>query len=155
LRILELDTIRLLVEAGVTVICTGGGGIPVVVDGARIRGVEAVIDKDAASALLAREIGADLLLMLTDVKAVMTDWGTANAKAVKTATATALAAYAFAAGSMGPKVEAAISMAAAGKRAAIGALEDAAAIVQGTAGTTVLPDQTGAAIAFWSGLEPT
>jgi carbamate kinase len=155
LRILELDTIRLLVEAGVTVICTGGGGIPVVVDGARIRGVEAVIDKDAASALLAREIGADLLLMLTDVKAVMTDWGTANARAVKTATATALAAYAFAAGSMGPKVEAAISMAAAGKRAAIGALEDAAAIVQGTAGTTVLPDQTGAAIAFWSALEPT
>jgi carbamate kinase len=148
LRILELETIRILIAAGVTVICTGGGGIPVAAEGAGVRGVEAVIDKDAASALLARELGADLLLMLTDVKAVMMNWGKPDARAVKTATPTALTAHTFVAGSMAPKIEAAIAMAAAGKRAAIGALEDAAAIVAGKAGTTVVEDAN-VGFEFW------
>lgn len=147
LRVLELDTIQLLVKAGVTVICTGGGGIPVVVDGPRVRGVEAVIDKDAASALLARELGADLLLMLTDTSAVMIDWGTPGAKALKSATPDGLARYTFAAGSMGPKVEAAVEIARLGKRAAIGALEDASAIVRREAGTMISAE--GPATAFW------
>lgn len=148
LRILELDTIRILVDAGVTVICTGGGGIPVVVDGTRIKGVEAVIDKDAASALLARELGADVLLMLTDTKAVMTAWGSPNARALRSATPAGLARYSFPPGSMGPKVEAAVDFARSGKRAAIGALEDAAAIILGQAGTTISAD--GPQEAFWS-----
>jgi carbamate kinase len=149
LRILELATIRILIAAGVTVICAGGGGIPVVVEGAHIRGVEAVIDKDAASALLARELGADLLLMLTDVEAVMTDWNTPKARAVKSATPSGLAGLRFATGSMGPKVEAAIALAQGGKRAAIGRLDDAAAIVAGSAGTTIVPDGQGDPIAYW------
>lgn len=148
LRILELETIRILIAAGVTVICTGGGGIPVVMDGPNIRGIEAVIDKDAASAFLAKELGADLLLMLTDVKEVSTDWGSPKAQGLRSATPSGLARYTFAAGSMAPKIEAAVAMANAGKRAAIGALEDAAAIARGEAGTTIIPEGTGPAIAF-------
>ena len=148
-RILELETIRTLVDAGITVICTGGGGIPVVVDGSRISGVEAVIDKDAASALLAQLLGADLLVMLTDVNAVSVGWGTPGARAIKRATPAALAPYSFAAGSMGPKVEAAIAMAAAGKSAVIGALTDVAAIMEGRAGTFIVPNASGVDIEFW------
>lgn len=148
LRILELDTIRLLVAGGVTVICAGGGGIPVLVDGPRIRGIEAVIDKDAASALLAHALGADLLLMLTDATTVMTDWGSPNARALRSATPTGLARYPFAPGSMGPKIEAAVDFVKSGKRAAIGALEDAAAIVRGAAGTTI--SNEGPPTAFWA-----
>jgi carbamate kinase len=139
LAIVEIEAIRTLVEHGVLVICVGGGGIPVRVDerGA-LHGVEAVIDKDLAAALLATLLEADLLLMLTDVPAVERDWGTAVAAPIRCATAKELRPLEFAPGSMAPKIEAACRFAeATGGRAAIGALEDAEAIVLGQAGTTV------------------
>jgi carbamate kinase len=138
--IVELPTIRLLLEHGIVVVCTGGGGVPVVVDSSGARhGVEAVVDKDRASALLARQLAADLLLLLTDVPAVETDWGSPNAKRLSTVTPTELEAYHFAAGSMAPKVDAASSFVrSTGKRAVIGALADAAALVDGTAGTNIV-----------------
>jgi carbamate kinase len=145
LRIVELPAIRLLVDAGATVVCTGGGGIPVTMNGGgALRGVEAVIDKDLAGELLARSLEADLLLMLTDVPAVMRDWGGPDERPITRATATELRAMPFANGSMGPKVEAACRFVeATRKRAAIGALEDAPRIVAGEAGTLVVPDATG------------
>jgi len=138
--ILELRTIRTLLDAGVLVICAGGGGIPVAVDRAGgIRGKEAVIDKDLAACLLARLLEADLLLLLTDVSAVQLDWGTAAAQPIDRTTPRELRDHVFAAGSMGPKVEAACRFAERGRVAAIGALEDAARIVRGEAGTTIVP----------------
>jgi carbamate kinase len=137
LQILEARVIDLLVSQGVTIICAGGGGIPVLErsDGS-LAGVEAVIDKDLASALLARQLGADHLLLLTDVDAVYPGWGTDAAKAIKRAGAGALNPSDFAAGSMGPKIEAASGFAAeTGKPASIGRLEDAALILTGAAGT--------------------
>ncbi len=141
-RILELRAIRLLVEAGALVICAGGGGIPVAVDAAgAIRGIEAVIDKDLSAALLATALRADVLLMLTDVPAVFRDWGTPGARPIRTATPAELRAMTFAAGSMGPKVEAACRFAdATGGVAVIGGLDDAAAMLRGGAGTTVRAD---------------
>jgi carbamate kinase len=138
-RILELPAIRLLRDAGHTVICAGGGGIPVAMaaDG-RMVGIEAVIDKDAASALLAIALDADALLMLTDVSAVMADFGTPRQHALTRVTPDELAAYTFAAGSMAPKVDAAITMANSGKRAAIGSISEAEAILAGQAGTWVV-----------------
>jgi len=145
LRIVELSAIRMLVDAGAIVVCTGGGGIPVTMNGAgTLRGVEAVIDKDLAAELLARSLEADFLLMLTDVEAVMRDWGTPEAHAIGRTTPAELRALEFANGSMGPKVEAACRFVeATGATAAIGALEDATLIVTGTAGTTVTPDVPG------------
>jgi carbamate kinase len=150
LRILEIETIRLLVDAGVIVICAGGGGVPVVQapDGT-ISGVEAVIDKDAASALLASDLGADVLMMLTDVSAVMTDFGTPQERALKRATPKGLAQISFPAGSMGPKIAAAVRVASAGKTAVVGALADAARLLDGTAGTTIAPDGDGPALVWW------
>jgi carbamate kinase len=138
--IVELSTIRLLVEAGVLVVCVGGGGIPVVVDlDGRLRGIEAVIDKDRAAALLARGLGADALLLLTDVDAVERDYGTPRAAPIAQATPEELNALDLPAGSMGPKVDAAAWFAeTTGGRAGIGALRDARAVLEGTAGTTVL-----------------
>jgi len=138
--IVELPTIRLLLDHGVVVVCAGGGGVPVVVDSAGARhGVEAVVDKDLASALLARQLGADLLLLLTDVPAVEFDWGTPKARPVRSVTTAELAQQHFEAGSMGPKIEAASSFVrSTGGRAAIGALADAVAVVAGTAGTTIV-----------------
>lgn len=138
-RILEEQVIRFLIEQDVIVICAGGGGIPVAkkADGGFI-GVEAVIDKDRASALLAGTVKADALLMLTDVDAVYTDFGTDNPKPIRTASPDDLNAESFAAGSMGPKVEAACSFAGrTGGRAGIGRLDDALAILEGKAGTIV------------------
>jgi carbamate kinase len=138
-EILEIAVIDLLVGQGVIVICAGGGGIPVVKrpDGGLV-GVEAIIDKDRASALLARRLDADALLLLTDVEAVWDGWGEADARAIHHAAPPALQAMAFDAGTMGPKVEAACRFAAAtGGVAGIGALGDAAAILRGEAGTTV------------------
>ena len=138
--IVELATIRLLVEAGVLVVCVGGGGIPVVVgrDG-RLRGVEAVIDKDRAAALLATGIDADALLLLTDVAAVERDYGTPQAAPIAAATPDELLALGLPAGSMGPKVEAAAWFAqTTGGRAAIGSLADASAVLAGERGTTVV-----------------
>jgi len=138
LRIVEIAAVRLLVEAGIVVICAGGGGIPVArgTDG-RLAGVEAVIDKDRASALLARDLGAEVLLLLTDVDAVQAGWGTPQAHAIRRATPAELGALAFEPGTMAPKVEAACDFAGAGGRAAIGRLEDAAAILEGRAGTQI------------------
>jgi carbamate kinase len=137
--IVELQTIRLLVRAGVLVVCAGGGGIPVVVDReGRLRGVEAVVDKDRAAALLATGLGADALLMLTDVSAVELGYGTAGARALRDVDAADLHGLKFAAGSMGPKVEAACRFAEqTGGLAGIGSLTDAAAILRGERGTRV------------------
>jgi carbamate kinase len=141
LAIVELRTIRLLVDAGTTVICAGGGGIPVAPDRAgRMHGVEAVIDKDLATSLLARELGADALLLLTDVPAVVAGWGTEEARPLQEATPAELRALGLEAGSMGPKVEAVCRFAeATGGIGGIGALADAAAILRGDAGTLVTP----------------
>jgi carbamate kinase len=139
LAILEADVLAFLVDHGVIVICAGGGGIPVVElqDGA-MTGVEAVIDKDLASALLARQVAADMLVMLTDVDAVYRDYGTPGAAPIAHLHVSDIAPGAFAAGSMRPKLEAAIDFSSAtGHPAAIGRLEDAAAIVEGTRGTRI------------------
>ncbi len=148
-RILELPVIRLLVETGVSVICAGGGGIPVVqkADG-RLIGVEAVIDKDAASALLARELGADALLMLTDVAAIEQDWGEPSARAIRRISSDAIGRLAFAPGSMAPKVAAAREFAeGSGGIAGVGRLQDAAAILRGEAGSVITADDS--ATAWW------
>jgi carbamate kinase len=139
--IVELSTIRLLVEAGVLVVCVGGGGVPVVVDqDGRLHGVEGVIDKDLAAALLAEGLGADALLMLTDVDGVQVNWGTPQARRLREISAGELAGMTFAAGSMGPKVQAACRFAErTGGMAAIGSLADAAAILEGRSGTRVHP----------------
>ncbi|HTO47103.1 MAG TPA: carbamate kinase, partial [Burkholderiales bacterium] len=110
----------------------------------KLAGVECVIDKDFASELLARELDADLFVMLTDADAVYVDWGKPTQKAIRRASPAALSALQFAAGSMGPKVQAACRFASAtGKRAAIGALADLARILAGEAGTTVSPRESG------------
>lgn len=136
----EIDTIRILVDAGVLVTCAGGGGVPVTIDrrtGA-VLGVEAVVDKDRSAALLASNIRADALLILTDVAAVYTDWGTPCARAIRRATPAGLRGYVFEAGSMAPKVEAACCFVSeSGGVAYIGELSDAAAILNGKAGTQV------------------
>lgn len=139
LEILEAQVLAFLIERGVVVICAGGGGIPVVELGdGSIAGVEAVVDKDYASSLLARQLRADMLLMLTDVDAVYAAWGTPDARALARASVSDLSTLDFAVGSMRPKIEAAIEYASSmGKPAAIGRLEDAAAIVAGARGTWI------------------
>jgi carbamate kinase len=141
--IVELPAIRLLLEQGVLVVCAGGGGIPVVADATGARyGVEAVVDKDRSAALLARELDADLLMLLTDVPAVERDHGTSDASAIRTATAAELSRLRFAAGSMQPKVDAASwFVTVTGQRCAIGALGDAAALARCTAGTQIVPEE--------------
>jgi carbamate kinase len=141
-RIREINTIRLLVRSEILVICAGGGGIPVVAgaDGA-IRGIEAVIDKDLSAALLAEAIGADALLLLTDVAAVWSRWPQAAGEPIARATPAALRALKLDPGSMGPKVEAACRFVErTGRTAGIGAMEQADAVLAGTAGTTVTAD---------------
>jgi len=140
-RIRELGVIRRLVDARVIVICAGGGGIPVVAtEAGALRGVEAVIDKDLTSALLAAELAAHALLLLTDVAAIFEDWPAPAERPIRRITASALRARALPAGSMGPKAEAACRFVErAGGRAAIGALADAARVLSGSAGTTVIP----------------
>lgn len=140
-RIFELRPIRWLLEHGTIVICAGGGGIPTMYepgDERRLVGVEAVIDKDLCSELLARELDADRLVMLTDVDAVHADWGEATQRPIRRASPADLSEMTFAAGSMGPKVEAACRFATrTGNAAAIGALADLGRILAGEAGTTV------------------
>jgi carbamate kinase len=138
-RILERRTIALLVAAGVLVVCSGGGGIPVVrgADGA-VRGVEAVIDKDRSAALLAQELGAERLLLLTDVDAVYADWPGPARRPIRSVRAAELDPAAFDTGTMRPKLDAALRFVAAGGRSAhIGALEQAAAVLAGRAGTAI------------------
>ena len=132
-----------------TVICAGGGGIPTVAkpDGSLI-GVEAVIDKDLVSGLLARELKADAFIMLTDVDAVYDRWDTSRARAIRRASPHAMRGFAFAAGSMGPKVEAAVEFVEqTGGLAGIGRLTDARAILSSEAGTIVRQDAERAT--FW------
>ena len=143
-RIFEIRPIRWLLDQGVIVICAGGGGVPTMFTSEnprRLAGVEAVIDKDLASQLLAREIDADLLVMATDVDGVYADWGMPEQRRLGQVTSAELRAMRFAAGSMGPKVEAAaLFVEGTRKRAAIGALAEIEAIVEGRAGTQVVAD---------------
>ena len=153
-QILEIQPITWLLERGAVVVCAGGGGIPTVksssAPGALV-GVEAVIDKDLASELLAEDVNADLLLMATDVDGVYLDWGTPRQRRLDRVTPEELAGYQFAAGSMGPKVEAAARFVAkTGGRAAIGALADIAGIIAGTAGTNVVTHSSHAGAALGS-----
>jgi carbamate kinase len=140
-RIFEIRPVRWLLDHGTVVICAGGGGIPTMYEkGAdrKLVGIEAVIDKDLCSELLARELDADLFVMLTDADAVYLDWGKPSQRAIRWATAASLAEIGFAAGSMGPKVDAACRFAQeTGKKAAIGALADLSRIISGEAGTTI------------------
>lgn len=143
-RILELPALSILLRAGVLVVCAGGGGIPVVVtEGGAMRGVEAVIDKDRTAALLAEELKADALLLLTDVPAVWTPASASDpaGRAIKKARPSALRGLPFARGSIGPKVEAACAFAErTGRLAGIGALDAAAEILRGAAGTLIVAD---------------
>jgi len=135
----DIGVIRILLQHGVIVICAGGGGIPVVRrnDGSLI-GVEAVIDKDRASALLAKNLGAEALLMLTDVDAVYADWGTPAQHAIKRASPQEMSSLTLAEGSMRPKVEAACDfVTATGGMAGIGTLADALKIIERKAGTVI------------------
>ena len=141
LELVEVAVLERLVVAGVVPVCAGGGGVPVVREGGRLRGVEAVVDKDLASALVARVLGAQTLVMATDVAHVELDYATPRARPLERVTPGELAAMTFAPGSMGPKVEAARRfVAATGGRAAIGALAELEALVAGSAGTQVVPD---------------
>jgi len=134
-----LGAIRGVVETGFLVVCVGGGGVPVIANGNGHAGIEAVIDKDLASALLAVGLGADVLALATDVDAVYTAWGTRAQRAVARATPAWLRAQCFARGSMGPKVEAACRFVeATGARAAIGRLADLPGLIDGTVGTQLL-----------------
>jgi carbamate kinase len=138
-RIFQLRPVRWLLERGCIVICAGGGGIPTMYrPGRKLYGAECVVDKDLASSLLARELEADLFVMATDADAVYLDWGTPQQRAIHRVPPRLLATFRFAAGSMGPKVEAAVEFAKlTGRRAAIGALQDLERIVNGEAGTHV------------------
>ena len=138
-RIFEIRPIRQLLEQGTIVVCAGGGGIPTMFDEhGDLRGVEAVVDKDATSAMLAEQLDADLLVIATDVDGVHVDWGTPQQRRLDRATPDELDRLGLAEGSMGPKVEAASHFVrATGRRAVIGALDDLAAMVAGSAGTVV------------------
>jgi carbamate kinase len=140
-RIVQLPAIRELVDSGFLVVCAGGGGIPVVESPAgEHRGVEAVIDKDLCSARLAADLGAQVLVLATDVDAVYLDWAGDRRRAISRSTPGELRDHDFAEGSMGPKVEAACRMVEeTGGRAAIGALGDLEGLLAGSAGTQVTP----------------
>jgi carbamate kinase len=143
-RIFEIRPIKWMLEKGTIVICAGGGGIPTAYepDGTRtLGGIEAVIDKDLASELLARELEADVYVMATDVDGVYLDFGTPNQRRLERVTAAELRQYQFASGSMGPKVQAAIQFVErTGGRAAIGALHEIEGIVEGQKGTNIVPN---------------
>jgi carbamate kinase len=143
-RIFGVRQIRRLLEDGSVVVCAGGGGVPMaytdqlVPAGRRLRGVEAVIDKDLAAALLAVDLDADALLIITDVDAVYSDWGMPRQRAFRFTSPAELMSTAFAEGSMGPKVRAACRFVAeTGRFAAIGSIDDAEALLDGSAGTQV------------------
>lgn len=140
MRIFELRPIQWLLDQGAVVIAAGGGGIPTMYKpGTKtLIGVEAVVDKDRASALLAREIRADEFVVATDADAIYVNWGEPDQRALRAATPDALETMGFPAGSMGPKVEAACEFVrASGRRAVVGALDDLAAVLAGAAGTAI------------------
>ena len=138
-HIFEIRPVRWLLEHGTIVICAGGGGIPTCYDDNRkLIGVEAVIDKDLCSALLAQELDADMLIVATDVDAVYVDWGTPDKRAIAQAHPDELGKLGFASGSMGPKVQAAVEFVRqTGRDAVIGSLADIQAITERRAGTCV------------------
>lgn len=140
-RVVETRLIRLLLSNGAVVVCAGGGGVPVVRnDLGRLDGVEAVVDKDSTASILAQALDADALLILTDVANVFRDFGTPTQTAITSSTPAAMRDHDFPAGSMGPKVEAACRFVEiTGGIAGIGRLEDAVAILAGTAGTVLTP----------------
>lgn len=144
-RIFEIRPVQWLLEKGSVVICAGGGGIPTrYAENGRLEGVEAVIDKDLCSALLAEQLQADLLVIATDVDAAYVDWKQPTQRAIARAHPDALQQLDFAAGSMGPKVQAACEFAHHTARdAVIGALADIEAIITGQAGTRVSLSATG------------
>jgi len=144
---LDAAAAHVLLEAGYTVVCAGGGGVPVVRGGDGVlAGVEAVIDKDLTAAMLARQLGADTMLIATDVDAVMTGWGMKESRPLGEVTVARLRDLAgrgeFGSGSMGPKVEAACRFAAGGGRAIITHLTKIGAALAGRAGTVVTRDET-------------
>lgn len=148
LRVLGLQAIRWLLEHGALVIAAGGGGIPVARTGEGgnpdLQGVSAVIDKDLCTSLLARELEADVLIIATDVPSVYLDWGQPTQRAIGKVTPEALAEHDFAAGSMGPKVEAARAFVlATGQRAVIGSLDQIEQMLVGNTGTQVCPSEVG------------
>ena len=144
-HIFEIRPIKWLLEKGTVVICAGGGGIPTMYgEDGNLKGIEAVIDKDLASSLLAQQLNSDLLVIATDVNAAFINWGKPDQKRITQAHPDELEKLGFAAGSMGPKVEAACEFARkTGKTAVIGALADIEAIVQGKAGTRVSTEKPG------------
>ncbi|WP_025819631.1 amino acid kinase family protein, partial [Shewanella marina] len=149
LNIIESDSIKQLINHGNLVICTGGGGIPVVRKDNKLVGIEAVIDKDLSAAFLAKQINADALLILTDADAVYLNWGQEDQYALKNAQPEQLAQIEFDAGSMGPKISAACEFVNATQgRVGIGCLVDGAQILQGLKGTliTATPIEQDAAI---------
>ena len=162
--IVELSSMAALLGQHTTLICGGGGGAPVVQEaGGQLRGVEAVVDKDLTSALLAISLEADMLLILTDVSAVMIEYGTTRQTALRHADLDELETMSFPAGSMGPKVEACRRfVAATGNPAAIGSIKDAPLLLTGEAGTRITPaasrsggaDSTGASPAASAHAEP-
>jgi carbamate kinase len=140
-RVVETRLIRLLLESGAIVVCAGGGGVPVIRnEQGRLEGVEAVVDKDLTTSRLAEALDADALLVLTDVPHVQRNFGKPDAEPILRATPAALQRENFPAGSMGPKVDAVCRFVeVTGDMAAIGRLEDAVAIVNGSAGTIITP----------------
>jgi carbamate kinase len=150
-RIVQARLIRWLASRGVLVICAGGGGVPVVEEDGHTVGVEAVIDKDLTSSLLAIELEADRLVCLTDVPAVVDGWGTPTARGISRISPALARQREFAAGSMGPKMEAACRFVeATGGTAVIGALSQAEAVASAEAGTLVEPACTG--VEYYPGL---
>jgi carbamate kinase len=145
LEIIELEAVRSLVNSGCLVVCSGGGGVPVVRSRGALTGIDAVIDKDLAAALLARELGAQALLILTDVPAVYADYGTPEQRALSRVTVSEMRALAaeghFKAGSMGPKVEACLRFADAGGEAVIASLTEVGPAMAGRAGTHIVVDE--------------
>jgi carbamate kinase len=139
LGIIEIASIKRLTAAGTIVICAGGGGIPVARGpNGKLAGIEAVIDKDSTSALLAEQAGAELFIMLSDVPGVYLDYGEKNQRLISNIDVAAIEGNAFAAGSMGPKVAAACAFAlATGHNACIGALADLPEIIAGRKGTII------------------
>ncbi len=143
-EIVEIEAIRDLVNDGVLVVCSGGGGVPVVRSRGALNGIDAVIDKDLAAALLAKELGAEALLILTDVPKAYVGYGTPEQAALDTVTAGQMRTFAaaghFKAGSMGPKVEACLRFVDAGGEAVIASLREVGPALAGEAGTHIVPD---------------
>jgi carbamate kinase len=144
-QIVELAAIRELLASGSLVVCSGGGGVPVTRSRGALSGIDAVIDKDLAAALLATELGADALLILTDVPRAYIGYGTPEQQALGHVTASEMRAYAaegqFKAGSMGPKVEACLRFVEAGGESVIASLTEVVEALEGEAGTHIVPDE--------------